>query len=165
VQPMCIDTLILLIIMFLSIVILIPICLWLIYIWIKRCRNIDATYVVNGRMVSWWKRRIYKTLIILSFFFIFRSHSFFYIIYWDWIKYHVEQLIMFSYFIASTGYKMWIRTMHTLYITELNAIVLLPVKNVYMMSDSVCVTFSYVRVDIAFYPVEIISWFTQIQSK
>jgi hypothetical protein len=51
VQPVCIDTLILLIIMFLSIIILIPTCLWLFYLCIKRCRHIDGKYVVNGRMI------------------------------------------------------------------------------------------------------------------
>lgn len=51
-QPVCIDTLILLVIMFVSMIFLIPTCLWFLYIWIKRCRNIDATYVVNGRIVS-----------------------------------------------------------------------------------------------------------------
>ncbi|CAF0778784.1 unnamed protein product [Rotaria sordida] len=52
VQPMCIDTLILLIIMFLGIVILIPTCLWLFSLWIKRCRNINAKYIVNGRIIT-----------------------------------------------------------------------------------------------------------------
>jgi hypothetical protein len=52
VQPVCIDTLILLIIMFLSILILIPTCLWLLYIWMKHCRNIDGKYVVNGRLIA-----------------------------------------------------------------------------------------------------------------
>ena len=51
-QPVCIDTLILLIIMFLTIVISIPTCLWIFYLWIKRCRNIDGKYVVNGRLIA-----------------------------------------------------------------------------------------------------------------
>jgi hypothetical protein len=51
VQPICIDTLILLIILFLSIVILIPTCLWLGYLLIKRFRNINGKYVVNGRII------------------------------------------------------------------------------------------------------------------
>lgn len=51
VQPVCIDTLVLLIIIFLSIVTLIPTCLWLFYAWIKRCRNINAKYVVNERIM------------------------------------------------------------------------------------------------------------------
>ncbi|CAF3435051.1 unnamed protein product [Rotaria sp. Silwood2] len=52
IQPICIDTLILLIIMFLSIVILIPSCLWLFSLWIKRCRNINAKYVVNEHIIT-----------------------------------------------------------------------------------------------------------------
>jgi len=51
VHPVCIDTLILLIILFLSIVTLIPTCLWLFYLWIKRCRNINAKYIVNERII------------------------------------------------------------------------------------------------------------------
>ncbi|CAF1087598.1 unnamed protein product [Adineta ricciae] len=51
VQPVCMDTLVLLIIMFLSIVILTPTCLWLCYLWIKRCRNVDAKYIVNERAI------------------------------------------------------------------------------------------------------------------
>ncbi|UJR28423.1 hypothetical protein I4U23_009663 [Adineta vaga] len=51
VQPVCTDTLVLLIIMFLSIVILIPTCLWLCYLSIKRCRNADGKYIVNERLI------------------------------------------------------------------------------------------------------------------
>ncbi|CAF0741447.1 unnamed protein product [Adineta steineri] len=51
IQPVCIDTLVLLIIIFLSIVTIIPTCLWLIYLCIRRCRNIDAKYVVNERIM------------------------------------------------------------------------------------------------------------------
>jgi hypothetical protein len=51
VQPVCIDTLILLIILFISIVILLPSCIWFLYLWIKRCTDDDDTrYIIDGLM-------------------------------------------------------------------------------------------------------------------
>jgi hypothetical protein len=51
-QSICIDTLILLLIMFISIVAFIPTCLWLFHLCIQRCRNIDAKYIVNEGIIS-----------------------------------------------------------------------------------------------------------------
>ncbi len=54
VQPVCIDTLILLIILFISIVILLPSCIWLVYLCIKSFRDDDdddTRYIIDGLMV------------------------------------------------------------------------------------------------------------------
>jgi len=55
VQPVCIDTLILLIILFISIVILLPSCIWLVYLCIKCFTDDDddddTRYIIDGLMV------------------------------------------------------------------------------------------------------------------
>jgi hypothetical protein len=54
VQPVCNDTLILLIILFISIITLLPTCIWLLYLWIKHCTddndNDDTRYIIDGLM-------------------------------------------------------------------------------------------------------------------
>ncbi|CAF1124579.1 unnamed protein product [Rotaria magnacalcarata] len=52
VQPVCIDAFILLIIIFVGILVLIPTCLWLFSLWVRRCRKIDGKYVVNERIIN-----------------------------------------------------------------------------------------------------------------
>ncbi|CAF0827584.1 unnamed protein product [Rotaria sordida] len=51
VQPICIDTLILLIILFVSIVTLVSSCIWLLYLWIKRCQDDDTRYIIDGLII------------------------------------------------------------------------------------------------------------------
>jgi hypothetical protein len=48
VQPICIDTLVLLIILFLSIVTLLPTAIWFVYRWVKRCNDDDTRYIIDG---------------------------------------------------------------------------------------------------------------------
>lgn len=51
VQPICIDTLVLLIILFLSIVILLPTCIWFVNLWIQRYNDDhddDMRYIIDG---------------------------------------------------------------------------------------------------------------------
>ncbi|CAF3385630.1 unnamed protein product [Rotaria socialis] len=51
VQPICIDTCILLIILFVSMVTLILGCIWLLYLWIKPCQDDDTRYIINGLII------------------------------------------------------------------------------------------------------------------
>ncbi len=53
VQPMCIDTLILLILLFLSIVVLLPTCIWFVHLMIQRYKDDDdddTRYIIDGLM-------------------------------------------------------------------------------------------------------------------
>jgi hypothetical protein len=50
-QPMCIETLILLIIFFFTIISLVPSCFWLIYLWIKRRQDDDTRYIIHGSII------------------------------------------------------------------------------------------------------------------
>ncbi|CAF2404466.1 unnamed protein product [Rotaria sp. Silwood2] len=52
VQPICIDTLILFIILFVSIVTLVPSCIWLFYLWIKHCHDDDTRYIIDGLIIT-----------------------------------------------------------------------------------------------------------------
>jgi hypothetical protein len=50
-QPICIETLILLLILFIIIISLVPSCLWLIYLWIKRRQDDDTRYIIDGLII------------------------------------------------------------------------------------------------------------------
>lgn len=52
-QPICLDTLILLIALFIGLVTLLPIGLWFLYRAIKRYYDEDTKYIIDGLIITW----------------------------------------------------------------------------------------------------------------
>jgi hypothetical protein len=52
-QSICMDGLILLILLCITVLGLLPTCIWLIYRWVQRCRDTDTKFIINGLIIAW----------------------------------------------------------------------------------------------------------------